>query len=154
VSNWPNVITGTVGVAGILGTYLTGRGQRALERQRMAAEDRRNRRDAYHGLLAALNQIDTYCTGYPPTDEAEFRSALIDLNRTAAAVELYCTERVLPAFQQMQSVLNQIGPYAVTIPGTPSVYHRFQGGWVQFRDQYVEAEKTLVAATRRDAIGR
>lgn len=89
------VITALVGVAGIVGVSLNAAGERNLERARIEAEDRRRdddrredrrlaRQEGYARYIVALDLLDTYGSGYVPSDD-KFEEALHELNTAGSA---------------------------------------------------------------------
>lgn len=159
---WTGLITGGVGLGGILATALTSFGQRRLERERLAGEarrlheqhredERRERRAAYQRYRASFNALDSYATGYPPEDDAAFNATLSHHNDSVAAVDLFGTETVCAALNDVRQLNRKVGgAMAPHVQAGDSSSDAFIKSWMGFRDRLVDAESRVVAAMRED----
>jgi hypothetical protein len=116
--DWGIVVTGLVGLAGILGVSRNAAGQRAVELARIAADDRRRdderrearrlaRQEAYTRFIVALDVLDTYASGYLPSDDG-FEAALHELNSAGNVLELVAPLEVREAMHGVSAVYGKI----------------------------------------------
>jgi hypothetical protein len=124
-------ITGAVGVVASIATYLVSRGSAAVAmrtadkhaeveiakfsaenerlRQQIRETERSNRRDTYQRLLAVLDRMDMFATGYNPKEEAEYMVALEQLNNLIGGVHLFGADNVRHALGPLTAELERLG---------------------------------------------
>jgi len=159
---WTGLITGGVGLGGILATALTSFGQRGLERERLAAEgarihdqhredERRERRTAYHRYLVLFNTLDTYATGFPPEDDEALKTTMTSHNDAVAAVDLFGTSAVRTALNEVRRLNRTVGSaMASPLQSGESLADAFTVAWNTVRDALVDAQRGVVTAMRED----
>jgi hypothetical protein len=150
------------GLAGIASTAAAAFGQRRLERKRLDAEshrlheqnreaERRERRIAYHRLNTAFSKLDTYATGYVPTDQG-LRDTLGVYNDAMCAVDIYGAKPVLDALVQLRRLSQKVGSDAAgPLASGASLTEAFVDAWRNNRSDLLVAERTVIAAMRDDA---
>jgi hypothetical protein len=140
---WAAAIAGAVGIAGNAAQYLGARQQADVElakvqaenerlRQQVRESERSNRQDTYNRLLAVLDRLDMFATGYHPEDQATYTSAVEELNNLIGGVHLFGAEEVRDALWPLAEELERLGegidrrqrdephePYGVAFGGLP-----------------------------------
>lgn len=165
--DWYTLTTAVVGVAGILGLSRNAAGQRKVELARIAADDERRhedrqearrlaRQESYARYIVALDVLDTYGSGYVPSDD-EFGVALHELNAAGSVLELVASPEVREAMRGVSAVYRAVsarmGHYAgLGQPGgrlmTRAEQH--EGAYREHRDEMLRAVENVKEAMRGD----
>ena len=155
---WTGVITGVVGLGGILATSLTAQ---RLDRRRAHAEherlgqqhdneQRKERGGAYYRTIILLNRLDRFATGYPP-DNDTLTATIDDYNKSVSALHLFGVGPVLDALRDMQRLTREVGDAMATrSPNGESLVDAFVAAWNGWREEIMEAERRLIIAMRQD----
>jgi len=163
----PAFATALVGIAGIAGAAWTAKGQRDVDRERIAGENdrhresaveekRRLRRAAYARYIVALDVLDTYGSGYVPDDQT-FERAVHELNASIGELELLAPQEVRDAIARVSAIHLQISQrmrhYAGLGPldAPPlSVAHQHEGAYQEYRHELLPAVDLVKRAMRDD----
>jgi hypothetical protein len=155
---WTGVITGAVGVAGMLSTGLTAlrlerRGLRAEDeylRQQHDKEQRKERGSAYYRAIVLLHRLDRLATSYPPDDDT-LTATIDEYNKSVSALHLFGVAPVLDALRDMQQLTREVGEAMATrLPRGDSLVGAFVFAWNDQREEIMQAERRLVIAMRQD----
>jgi len=151
-----------VGLGGIAGTAASALGGARLERARWKVEarrlheqrredERRDRRAAYLRYCVLFNSLDTYATGYPPSDDDALTATLRDYNDAIAAMDLFGTADVREALNEVRKLTRSLaagmGP---AVEAGSSLAEALVSQWRVHRARLVSAEGTVVDAMRQD----
>jgi hypothetical protein len=122
---------------------ITAENERLREEHREA--ERQNRQATYHRLLAVLNRLDSFATGYAPSDD-QYDDALAEWNLLHGGVLLFGTDGVKEAIGPVVDLLERVGAGmdADDKEGT------FARSYLPLRREMVKAQGGLVAAMAAD----
>jgi hypothetical protein len=146
---WATVVTAVVGVAGIVGVSFNAAKQRKVELARIQADDRRRatdrgeerrvaRQEAYARLIVALDVLDTYGTGYVPSDD-KFEIALHELDAAGSIVELVAPLGVRDAQKRVGAIFLEIA--------TRMKYYAGSGSGPQGRSSHARSSTSALTSS-------
>jgi hypothetical protein len=166
---WAAIIAGGVGLAGNVTTYFTAKSgaaatvrtaeqAAAVELERINAEnerlreqirddERRNRQGTYHRMIAVLDRLDYYATGYPPTDE-QYNATVAEFNYLHGGILLFGPPSVTDAVGPLIQVLSEIGAGMAAAEGTQA--ERWRVAYLPRREDFIRAQGRLVAVMHAD----
>ncbi len=166
---WAAIIAGSVGLIGNVTTYFTAkRGaaatvataerSAAVELERIRAEnerlrdqhredERRNRQGTYHRMIAVLDRLDYYATGYPPRDE-QYDETVAEFNYLYGGILLFGPPSVTNEVGPLLQILSEVGRGMAAAEGTRA--ERWREAYLPRRDDFTRAQGRLVAAMHAD----
>ncbi len=145
-----HVATATVGVAGIVGTWLTANRGLAHER-RLATEARQQQRleNAYVDLLDVAERVGHWAQlawpvrdTEPPQPVPEMPS-LVEQAHTEALVRAFGSEKVLQRMKTWRGVLREMQALDNVIRLAPGDHHQARSGFDELRPQEKAAREAL-----------
>ena len=82
-----------------------------LEKLRQANREaeRSNRQGTYHRLLAVLDRLDMFATGYDPGDELAYTRSLEEFNNLVGGIHLFGAQEVRDALRFLAQQLEMVG---------------------------------------------
>ncbi|HEV3485739.1 MAG TPA: hypothetical protein VG106_10050 [Vicinamibacterales bacterium] len=123
---------------------------RRLHEQRKE-DERRDRRTAYLRYSTAYNTLDSYATGYPPTDEEALKATLHEYNHAIAALDLYGTPEVREALNEQRRATRALGAaMAPDVEAGAKLDDAFIAQWRKMRDRLIDAQTGVLTAMRQD----
>jgi hypothetical protein len=166
------LITGGIAVVGYITTYLVANRQAAtsiaaVERQaeiemRKAREEterlreqhreaeRQNRQGTYHRMIAMMNRLERFATGFPPKNFEEFQKAVDELNFLTAGLDLFGGRDVREANGRVADVFAEIGRHVPPKGSDPAPHEVWTEEYRKRMDAVRAAELHLLRAMRRD----
>jgi hypothetical protein len=155
---WTGVITGGVGLGGIVATSFTAlqldRRRQLAERERARhqhdREQRNERGSAYYRTIVLVNRLDRFATGSSPDDDT-LTATIDEYNRSVSALRLFGVGPVLDALRDLQRLTREVDDSMTTqLPRGESLVDAFAAAWNGRREEIMEAERRLIAAMRQD----
>jgi hypothetical protein len=178
-----SLITGVVAIAGYFATYYGSKRQaethiqsverqtavelakvnaenERLRRQHQEAE-RQHRQGTYHHMLAVLDRMDMYATGYAPDDESAYMVTLEEFNNLVGGIHLFAPQSVRAALAGLSHEMEELGRRIARLgaagrrflpPRSPELSYtvRFTKAYGSRRREIIEATARLIEAMRAD----
>lgn len=125
--------------------------QRLREEYREA--ERSNRQGTYHRMLAILDRMDLFATGFHPKDEGEYGRALETFNNMVGGIHLFGAQPVRdalgPLAEEMERLGERIAERQRTDPHEPYTV-AYGAAYREHRGQMIAATADLTMAMRAD----